>query len=61
MQDLTYINHFSFHEVHYTEYHQSNFTAARCNFVMYMQKGIAEILTEDETLSLQEGEALKEE
>ncbi len=59
MQDLTYLNHFSFHEVGYQTYHQATFaTPARYNFIMYLKKGRAHITTERENIVLSEGEIL---
>lgn len=59
MHDLTYLNHFSFHEVQYDTYHQSTFTMpARYNFIMYLQKGVANIIAEGETIVLNEGDVL---
>lgn len=59
MHDLTYLNHFSFHEVSYDTYHESSFPfPARYNFIMYLQRGSAEILSESKTVTLNEGDAL---
>lgn len=59
MHDLTYLNHFSFHEVQYDTYHESSFPMpARYNFIMYLQKGVAHIITENETIILNEGDIL---
>ena len=59
MHDLTYLNHFSFHEVRYDTYHESSFPLpARYNFIMYLQKGVAHIITENKTIVLNEGDVL---
>lgn len=59
MHDLTYLNHFSFHEVEYQTYHESSFPVpTRYNFIMYLQKGVAHIITEKETILLEEGDIL---
>lgn len=59
MHDLTYLNHFSFHEVRYERYHESSFPLpARYNFIMYLQKGVAHISSERETVVLNAGDVL---
>lgn len=59
MHDLTYLNHFSFHEVKYDTYHESSFPfPARYNFIMYLKRGSAQISSEDKTITLNEGDAL---
>ena len=59
MHDLTYLNHFSFHEVKYDNYHESAFPfPARYNFIMYLKRGTAHIASDDETVVLNEGDAL---
>ena len=59
MHDLTYLNHFSFHEVRYYTYHESSFPfPARYNFIMYLHKGTAQVCSENETVILNEGDAL---
>lgn len=59
MHDLTYLNHFSFHEVKYDTYHESAFPfPARYNFIMYLQKGSAYISSENKTVVISEGDAL---
>lgn len=59
MRDLTYLNHFSFHEVQYDTYHESSFPMpARYNFLMYLQKGTAHITSDNKTIVLNAGEVL---
>ncbi len=59
MRDLTYLNHFSFHEVQYDTYHESSFPMpARYNFIMYLQKGTAHITSDGKMIILNAGEVL---
>lgn len=59
MHDLTCLNHFSFHEVSYDTFHQSSFPLpARYNFIMYLQKGVAHISSNGNTILLNAGDIL---
>ena len=60
MRDLTYLNHFSFHEVQYDTYHESSFPMpARYNFIMYLQKGTAHITSDGKMIILNAGEGVR--
>ena len=59
MDSATFIGSFTFKEVSYDTYHESAFTApVRQNYVMYLQKGRAEITSGGEVVELSEGDIL---
>ncbi len=61
MHDFIYtnMNSFVFQEVNYSEYHHGAFiNGAAHNYLMYLEKGIAKIVTKDTTINLKEKELL---
>lgn len=59
MYSSTFFNSFVFKEVHYDVHHQSHITAGSGhNYVMYLQKGRAQITTDSETFCLEPGDIL---
>lgn len=59
MDTLTFISSFTFKEVCYKTYHESSFTVpVRQNYVMYLEKGRAEITSGGEVVELSEGDIL---
>lgn len=59
MYSSTFVNSFIFKEVSYSIHHESCFTAGSGhNYIMYLQKGHAEIITADKTFCLEPGDIL---
>ncbi len=59
MDSSTFVGSFTFKEVSYDTYHESSFTTpVRQNYVMYMQKGRAEITSGGEVVKLEAGDIL---
>lgn len=59
MDSSTFIASFTFKEVEYDTYHESSFTSpVRQNYVMYLQKGRAEITSGAEVFGLSAGDIL---
>ena len=59
MDSTTFIGSFTFKEVIYDTYHESSFlTPVRQNYVMYLEKGRAEISSGGEVVELSEGDIL---
>ena len=57
MSNYTYINSFIFDKVTYNDYHHGNLSSGvHHNYIMHLKKGKAEIVSENSTLRLLEGE-----
>ena len=59
MRDLILVNSFTFKTVHYSKYHENNFSAGiRHNYLMYLKSGSGKICTQTETIDMSEGDLL---
>ena len=59
MYSSTFVNSFVFREVSYDTYHESSFTTGSAhNYIMFVQKGRAEVTSGDKIFYLGEGDIL---